>query len=61
MTRLKKFTVNALSPETTQNIKGGLRYITSSRWKFEAKRSELQRKGKNMNITHYGSHYCIEW
>lgn len=50
-----------LSTAEAKNIKGGLRYITTSRSAFESKRNELQNQQKCMCIIHVNGVYCIEW
>lgn len=51
----------ALTEEAAKEIKGGLRYITSSRSAFEAKRDYLQCCGVSMDIKVQYGVYCIEW
>lgn len=56
---MKKF--NTLSTEELKEIKGGLRYITTSYTQFATKREQLQNQQACMCITHKDGVYCIEW
>lgn len=58
---LQNSNFQALSTDEIKEVKGGLRYITSSRSAFESKRNYLQCCGASMDIKVQNGIYCIEW
>ena len=63
MKNLEKFQKTELTTVQQQKTKGGLRFVTSCRDTYRAKRSELRDLGYDIETEQCNttSHYCIEW
>ena len=63
MTNLKEFQKASLTEIQQEKIKGGLRFVTSCRDTYRAKRNELRDLGYDIQTEQCNTtnHYCIEW
>lgn len=62
MINLTKFKNNQLDKNLLKEIKGGLRFETSHRPTFRAKKRELRRQGIAFTVlSNNNNHFCLEW